>query len=66
MYGFKAFVFNGKKTASKALDTLEDHTPLYAWIDDTAVVSKGDPLLRNIEHDPRYTAFLKKIQLPVD
>ncbi len=25
---------------------------------------KGDPLLRNIEKDPRYTAFLKKINLP--
>jgi uncharacterized membrane protein len=41
MYGFKAFVFNGKKTASKALDTLEDHMPVYAWIDDAAVVSKN-------------------------
>ena len=41
MYGFKAFVFNGKKTASKAFDTLEDHTPVYAWIDDAAVVSKN-------------------------
>ena len=41
MYGFKAFVFNGKKTASKALDTLEDHTPVYGWIDDAAVVSKN-------------------------
>jgi uncharacterized membrane protein len=41
MYGFKAFVFNGKKTASKAYDTLEEHTPVYAWIDDAAVVSKN-------------------------
>jgi uncharacterized membrane protein len=41
MYGFKAFVFNGKKTASKALDTLEDHMPVYPWIDDAAVVSKN-------------------------
>ena len=24
MYVFKAFVFNGKRTAGKALDTLED------------------------------------------
>jgi serine/threonine protein kinase len=27
---------------------------------------KGDPLLRSIEKDPRYTAFLKKMNLPVD
>lgn len=27
---------------------------------------KGDQLLRNIEGDPRYTAFLKKMNLPVD
>jgi serine/threonine protein kinase/Tfp pilus assembly protein PilF len=25
---------------------------------------KGDPLLRNIEKDPRYTAFMKKMKLP--
>jgi uncharacterized membrane protein len=41
MYGFKAFVFNGKKTAGKAFDTLEDHMPVYAWIDDAAVVSRS-------------------------
>ncbi len=41
MYGFKAFVFDGKKTAGKALDTLEDHTPGYVWIDDVALVSRS-------------------------
>jgi uncharacterized membrane protein len=41
MYGFKAFVFKGKKTAGKAFDTLEDHTPVYPWIDDAAVVSRS-------------------------
>ena len=41
MYGFKAFVFNGKKTAAKALDTLEDRTPVYSWIDDAAMVSRS-------------------------
>jgi uncharacterized membrane protein len=41
MYGFKAFVFNGKKTAGKAFDTLEDHMPVYTWIDDAAVVSRS-------------------------
>ncbi len=41
MYGFKAYVFNGKKTAGKAYDTLEDHMPVYPWINDAAVVSKN-------------------------
>jgi uncharacterized membrane protein len=41
MYGFKAFVFNGRKTAGKAFETLEDHTPVYPWIDDAAVVSRN-------------------------
>ena len=41
MYGFKAFVFKGKKTAAKAFETLEDRTPAYAWIDDAAVVSRS-------------------------
>jgi len=41
MYGFKAFVFDGKRTAGKALDTLEDYTPAYVWIDDVAVVTRS-------------------------
>ena len=41
MVVFKAFVFNGKRTAGKALDTLEDHLPVYPWIDDAAVVSRS-------------------------
>ena len=41
MYGFKAFVFDGKKTAGKAFDTLEDYTPVYEWIDDVAIVTKS-------------------------
>jgi len=39
MYGFKAFVFDGKKTARKAFYTLEDYTPEYNWIDDVAEMS---------------------------
>lgn len=35
-----AFVFKGKKTAQKALDTLEDEVPeARIWIDDVAVIS---------------------------
>ncbi|HUM10961.1 MAG TPA: DUF1269 domain-containing protein [Myxococcaceae bacterium] len=41
MYGFKAYVFQGKKTAGKAMATLEDHMPVYPWIDDAAVVSRS-------------------------
>lgn len=41
MYGFKAFVFNGKKTAGKALDTLEDRGVDSVWTDDVAVVSRS-------------------------
>jgi uncharacterized membrane protein len=41
VYRFKAFVFKGKKTAGKAFDTLEDHVPVYPWIDDAAVVSRS-------------------------
>jgi uncharacterized membrane protein len=41
MYGFEAVIFKGKRTARKAPDTLEDHTPVYGWIDDVAVVSRS-------------------------
>lgn len=41
MYGFKAFVFDGKKTARKALDTIEDRGTDYMWIDDVAEVSRS-------------------------
>jgi len=41
MYGFKAFVFDGKKTAPKALDVLENNADPYVWIDDVAEVSKS-------------------------
>ena len=42
----------------------------FAWLDrayeqrDTGLyVTKGDPLLKNLEHDPRHAAFLKKMRL---
>ena len=41
MNGFRAFVFDGKKTARKAFDTLEDYTPTYEWIDDVAEMSRS-------------------------
>ncbi|CAB5083206.1 hypothetical protein D3OALGA1CA_370 [Olavius algarvensis associated proteobacterium Delta 3] len=41
MAKFKAITFKGKKTAMKALHTLEDYSPEYYWIDDVAVVSRS-------------------------
>jgi len=41
MYGFEAVIFQGKRTARKALDTLEDHAPAYVWIDDVAIVARN-------------------------
>ena len=41
-YGFEAIVFNGKRTARKALDTLEDHAPAYVWIDNVAILSRNE------------------------
>ena len=38
----------------------------YAQHDGGLPGMKGDPLLRSIKDDPRYTAFLKKMNLPVD
>lgn len=41
MARFKAFTFEGKKTAAKAFRTLEDYSPEYDWIDDVAVLSRN-------------------------
>ncbi len=37
----------------------------YQQRDGGLVVLKGDPLLKNLERDPRHTAFLKKMRLPL-
>lgn len=37
----------------------------YAQRDAGLSEMKGDPLLKNLERDPRYTAFLKKMRLPL-
>jgi hypothetical protein len=36
----------------------------YARRDGGLVFTKVDPLLKNLHNDPRYTAFLKKLNLP--
>ena len=38
----------------------------YAQHDGGLPFIKGDPLLRNIEHDPRYAEFLTKMRLPLN
>lgn len=42
MVTFTAYVFNGKVTAQKALEELENSSKAYRWIDDIAVVSKSN------------------------
>jgi hypothetical protein len=37
----------------------------YAQRDGGLPEIKGDPLLKNVESDPRYAAFLKKMRLPL-
>jgi tetratricopeptide (TPR) repeat protein len=36
----------------------------YAQKDEDLYIIKGNPLLRNVSHDPRYAAFLHKLNLP--
>ena len=55
------YAFRGEK--DKAFEWLEK---AYARKDSWLVGLKGDPLFRNLEGDPRHTAFLKKMNLPLD
>lgn len=41
MVYFKAFIFQGKRTARKALDTIEDNYPDTVWVDDIALLSRN-------------------------
>ena len=41
MATFTAYMFDGKRTAQKVLNELEDSSIAYLWIDDVAVVSKN-------------------------
>ena len=40
MATFTAYLFDGKRTAQKVLDELEDSSNGYRWVDDVAVVAK--------------------------
>jgi tetratricopeptide (TPR) repeat protein len=48
--------------ADRAFEWLER---AYAQRDGGLTVIKGDPLLKNIQSDPRWAPFLKKMRLPV-
>jgi eukaryotic-like serine/threonine-protein kinase len=56
----EVYAFRGE--ADKAFAWLER---AYAQRDAGLAQMKGDPLLKNLEADPRYTAFLKKMRLPL-
>jgi len=53
------YAFRGE--ADRAFEWLER---AYAQRDSGLAEMKGDPLLKSLERDPRYAAFLKKMRLP--
>lgn len=57
-----AEVYAYRGEADRAFEWLER---AYSQRDGGLPRLKIDPLLKNIEHDPRYAAFLKKMRLPV-
>ena len=55
------YAFRGEK--DKAFEWLEiAYTRKDSWL----IWLKGDPLLKNLNSDPRYSNFLKKMNLPID
>jgi tetratricopeptide (TPR) repeat protein len=56
-----AHVYAFRGEADKAFEWLER---AYAQHDPGLAEMKGEPLLKNLEGDPRYKAFLKKMRLP--
>ena len=56
----EVYAFRGE--TDKAFEWLER---AYAQRDPGFSGMKGDPLLKNLEADPRHTAFLKKLRLPL-
>jgi tetratricopeptide (TPR) repeat protein len=57
----EVYAFRGQ--TDRAFEWLER---AYAQRDGGLPSMKHDPLLKSLEHDPRYTAFLKKMRLPLD
>jgi TolB-like protein/Flp pilus assembly protein TadD len=58
-----AEIYAYRGETDKAFEWLER---AYKQRDGGLAEMKGDPLLRNIEHDPRYLPFLQKMKLPLD
>ncbi|MDT8067644.1 MAG: winged helix-turn-helix domain-containing protein [Terriglobia bacterium] len=56
----QVYAFRGDK--DKAFEWLER---AYSQRDGGLTEMKGDPLLRSLEHDPRYAPFMKKMNLPL-
>jgi serine/threonine protein kinase/Tfp pilus assembly protein PilF len=57
-----AEIYAYRSETDKAFEWLERS---YSQRDAGLAQMKGDPLLRNLESDPRYTALLKKMKLPI-
>jgi len=55
----RVYAFRGEK--DQAFEWLDK---AYEARDEDLYVIKGDPLFKNIEGDPRYKAFLRKMNLP--
>lgn len=55
------YAIRGEK--DKAFEYLEKS---YKALEPRLTYLKGDPLLKNLENDPRHTAILKKMNLPLD
>jgi len=55
----EVYAFRGE--ADRAFEWLER---AYSQRDGGLSEMKGDPLVKSLEHDPRYAAFLKKMRLP--
>ena len=56
-----SYVYASRKNAERAMYWLER---AYVQHDDGLLSMLHDPLFRNIEHDPRFTALLRKMNLP--
>ena len=59
MWIAETYALRGQKDRALAwLDTADAQKDIFLW------AVKGDPLLKNLQGDPRYSAFLRKMNLP--
>jgi hypothetical protein len=56
-----AEVYSFRNQSDEAFEWLDR---AYTQRDDDLIVTKVDPFLKNLHNDPRYAAFLKKLNLP--